>query len=207
MTHPDKISPKLIKQVAREVAEFAYKTSSQPGSLPEAAPLDFATVPRIASTLTIWSLKSSALEKLAQTELEGDLSEWAQQTPLLHHQVEWSNRPAGFVRSQREPLYEKSVVQINISASESPLHRVLEAVTENKFDEEDFMASDPVMRLLEIPSYQITAIWLFDEPRRESRIKVSSAPKRYEGLRQNRLLDSSEFFNALRTGGPLRGVI
>lgn len=207
MTHPDKVPSALIDQVAREVAEFAYKTSSQPGSTFEAGPLDIATAPRITSTLTVWSLKPDVLEKLAQTKLEGDLSEWAQQTPLLHHQVEWLNQPAGFVRSQREPLYEKSVVQINISSSESPLHGVLEAVTENKFNEEDFMDSDPVMRLLEIPSYQITAIWLFDQLGRESRIKVSSAPKRYEGLRQNRLLDSSEFFNALRTGGPLRGVI
>jgi len=205
MTHPDKVSSELVEQVAREVAEFAYKALPQPPSMTEGASLNFTTTPKITSTLTIWSLKPSALETLAQTGLEGDLSEWAQQTPLLHHQVEWSNHPAGFVRSQREPRDEKSVVQINISTSESRLQRALDAVTESNI-EDDFTDRDPVMRLFEVPSYQLTAIWLFDEPQRESRIGVISAPKRYEGLRQNQLLDSSEFFNALRTGGPLTGV-
>jgi hypothetical protein len=65
---------------------------------------------------------------------------------------------------------------------------------------------DPVVRLLEIPPYHVTALWLYEESSGESRLIVLSAPARQERLKPDAVLSSKEFFDGLAAIGPIVGV-
>jgi hypothetical protein len=199
MAHTDNLERIQLNRVAREIGEFIDD------GLKERAPLDDETPMTLHETLEIWRLTTQAFAALGESGISGDLSNWVEPTSLLYHQIWLRGEPAGFARSQREPKTETAVVQFSSSPVASVVDRLLRVIEENE-DGDSFVAADPVVRLIEIPPFGVTAFWLFSEASRDSRIMIIHAPQRYEGLSESRMLNSNQFFGALRQG-PLSGVI
>jgi hypothetical protein len=210
MAHADNIEalPVLLRKLAAEIADLIdqvpediYKIRSAiDGELPddEMAPVE------IGETLTSWTLTARAAEALASSTLKGDIFDWVEQTPYLYHQIYLNAEPAGFARS-RYGTDGKSLSHFNVSPRASRINEAFKMIDLNS-QEDPVVASDPVVRLLEIHAYHILAIWLYSEARNESRVVVIDAGKRYEGLKRESFLTSDQFFEALKKGGPILGV-
>jgi len=212
MAHPDTIEslPDLLSNVAREIADLVDQgpeANNENGSQIDGGlgVVETASPLEIGETLTTWSLTARAADEIKDSTLAGDIFDWAEQTPLLYHQIWLDAKPVGFARSLRSRDEKRALAHFNISTVASRVNEAFEMIELNKQNDQ-VVASDPVVRLLEIPAYHILAIWLFAEDRHESRVVVIDAGKRYQGLERNSFLTSKQFFEALRKGGPILGV-
>lgn len=227
MAHFDTILEDL-KRVADEIGMFvARRTEQRRDDSGLDTERDSEPYPlEVTETITVWQLTLEAQEVLNQSgSIRGDVVHWVEQQPFLHHQIRLRGKTAACARSYRHKISErqkqtpekphssvtehsekqKVLSQISYDASyASLLTREFARIDQNDF-EDDFIEADPVVRLLEIPSFQVYVLWLFAND--ESRIIVLSAARRYKNLAPGALLKSEDFFEALRIGGPLRDVI
>jgi hypothetical protein len=201
MAHLDKIQPDLLTQVAREIGEFIDRGLKE---APKEPPPAGKTPLELGATLTIWTFPARTFEALAHSKVSGDLSDWLEPTQALYHQIWLRGKPAGFARSHRPEKGGKSAIfHLNESPLASQLHQFLEKIDHEEAD--PFLATDPVVRLLEIPPFHLSALWLFSESQHESRVLIIYAPKRYEGLGEGAMVSSKQFFDALSVG-PISGI-
>lgn len=214
MAHTDEISQDQLKKVAREIGEFIDSGLDETVAREEPVP-DEETAPlALGETLTTWKLTDEAFKALdesneapGKSDEFGDFSKWVEPTRLLYHQILLRGTPEGFARSYREPNSEsEALVQLAPSPFAAKLEELFKAIDENR-DEDQFIAADPVVRLLEIPPYGVFALWLFSESLGESRVMIISAAKRLEGLIPGGILNPKEFIDELTRGGTLVGVI
>jgi hypothetical protein len=201
MAHLDTVSDNLRKAVAREIGKFLDTGKTEPPPPGEAAPLE------IAETVTVWKLQPKAFKELGEKGLGGDLHNWVEPAPFLYHQIRLRGKVTGFARSYvEERIGAKTVLQVSASPIASRVHKLFEKIDSNE-SHEPFLAFDPVVRLLQIPPFQISALWLFSEERKESRVVIVRAPKRFTEMHEGTFLTSEQFFAALKKGGPQSGVI
>lgn len=204
MAHADQIPGELLKKVASELGDTVRK------HLPPPAPGDSeqATLRlNLCETFTVWKLKKGVVEALDSPEFTGDLSDWVEPTEFLHHQVREKGELVAFARSDRgdgeSPV---NLSQYNISPLVSAIDSAIDVIERNEKDE--VAASDPVVRLLEIPSHHIVAFWLYAEALQTdpSRSVIVRAPTKISEKYRDRLLTSAEFFGVLKEGGVIRGI-
>lgn len=211
MAHTDGIPPIQAHKVAGEIGGFfGEESESGPIAQPLSADaLDAAGSERsleIGLTLTIWRPKASVYENLKRTRPMGDLSRWLEPTPFLYHQIRAQTGALGFARSYaKEGADNKGVFHLNFSAVSSRIHEAIEMI-EHNVTNDPVAASDPVVRLLEIPAKHILALWLLAEARQESRVVLIDAPKRCGGVERGVFLSSEQFYAVLRQGGSISGV-
>jgi hypothetical protein len=204
VAHLDIISTDLVR-VAREIGQFLDKGLANP--LEESATNTDSLVLEIGETLTVWSLRKEAFEALDKMRLEGDLINWLEQDPILHHQIRLSGKTVGFAQSYLvDGIEDKALFRISASPFASQISGLFEVIERNP-QGDPVIAADPVVRLLEIPPFGVFALWVYAEARRESRIVIIDAADRYKELTPGALLNSEDFFEALRRGGPLLDVI
>lgn len=218
MAHFDKILENL-NRVASEIGEFMWPRSDSRSDVSFSEPTnrhDNDDSPlRLTETLTVWQLTMEALETLNESrKVGGDIVDWVEQQPFLHHQIRLRENTVGFARSyiaNSASAEEEESKKIVFHVSDDPsyaslLTKAFIAVDRNEIIDA-VVEADPVVRLLEIPSFQFYGLWLFSEELQESRILVISAAERYKELAPGALLKSEEFFGSLQTGGPLIDVI
>jgi hypothetical protein len=211
MAHLDKIPSDLLQKINDEITDFGSTARegnpADPNVVLESAGPAPANSLQATDTLQVWKLKPGTLETLTNSSLAGDLFDWVQPTSYLHHLIRLDGTPVGFARSTNVHK-EKTVAQINFSANSgrsSRINQALEMIERNEQGDQ-VVASNPVVRLLEIPSYHIVALWLYAERLRKSRVVIVNAAKRYQQLAQGVLLNSEEFFDALKRGGKILDV-
>jgi hypothetical protein len=218
MAHFDNILEDL-KRVSREIAEFMGTRSerrsddylSEPAIRPESdeSPL------MLTETLTVWQLTMTALQALNESrKVAGDVVDSVEQQPFLHHQIRLREKTVGFARSylaNRAPANEEESKRVVFHVSDDPSYSSMLTKAFMQIDGNEIIdvvvAADPLVRLLEIPSFQFYGLWLFSEELHESRILVISAAERYKTLTPGALLNSEDFFSSLQMGGPLIDVI
>lgn len=211
MAHTDGIPLVQVHKVAGEIAGFFGEESeggsmAQPPGLHAMEAAESESSLEIGLTLTIWSPKAGIYASLKSATQLGDLSNWLEPTPFLYHQIRAQTGALGFARSYaKEGTDNKSVFHLNFSAVSSRIHEAFEMIEHNVVND-PVAASDPVVRLLEIPASHILALWLFAEARRESRVVIIDAPKRFGGVERGVFLSSEQFYAVLRQGGSISGV-
>jgi hypothetical protein len=226
MAHFDDISPKLRKKVAQEIADFIDKTPDEdlkdqpPPKEPdykkalfrrkakeEHSEIDDEDAPlQLGDSLTVWKFSKAAFQRIAESRLPGDLSNWVARTHTVHHQIWFKGKVAGFARSyDEERLDETTLFHLTASSLAEEVNKLIEAVERNESGDE-FLDGDPVVRLLDIPPFQVYSLWLFSEPLNESRVAIINAPRRYK-FGRGALLNSTQFLDALSDGGLLLEVI
>jgi len=205
MAHADQISVEILQKVAGELRETVKE------HLPPIPPGDSeqATIKiNLCETFTVWKLKKGTVEALDSPKFTGDLYDWVEPTEFLHHQVREKGELVAFARSYRgdgdNPL---SLSQYNISPLMSAIDSAIDVVERNE-EKDEIAASDPVVRLLEIPSHHIVAFWLYADtpPTNGSRSVIVKAPKKILEKYGNQLLTSAQFFALLKESGVIRGI-
>lgn len=211
MAHTDGIPLVHVHKVAGEIAGFFGEESeggpiAQPPGLHGLEAAAGESPLEIGLTLTIWSPKASIYENLKSDTRLGDLSHWLEPTPFLYHQIRAQTGALGFARSYvNQRADNKSVFHLNFSAVSSRTHEAFEMIERNRGND-PVAASDPVVRLLEIPASHILALWLFAEGLQESRVVIIDAPKRFRGVERELFLSSEQFYAVLRQGRSISGV-
>ena len=226
MAHLDNVNSEMLKSLALQIGN-AVSASSQDGSTAlfatdaesnagtgavdfglDAAP-DASSPFTLGETLTVWKLKGAAFAAIANSTISGDVNDWVEPTSFLYHQLKWNSEPQGFARSSvsnseatTTSTQKIALCQISTSPIASRLHQQFVKIDNNELAGFD----DTVVRLLEIPPYHVTALWLFEEALGESRLIVISAPARQERLKPDAVLTSKEFFDGLASIGPIVGV-
>lgn len=211
MAHFDSILED-VKLVADELGQFFTRRS---GRERYAVPADDQdTEPHqleIAETITVWQLTLKALDALKEGSIGGDVINWVEQQPFLHHQIRLRGKTAAFARSYRKLVAENEETRRTLfhvssdSSYASLLTTQFERIDQNA-NHDPFLELDPVVRLLEIPSFQVYVLWLFSASPPQSRLMVLTAAKRFTELTPGASLTPEAFWLALRRG-PLRDVI
>jgi hypothetical protein len=219
MAHADQIPVEILQKVAGELRDTVKKhlpsTSAEDGKANPLLPTGIApgdseqaTIKlNLCETFTVWKLKKGTVEALNSPEFTGDLSDWVEPTEFLHHQVREKGELVAFARSHRgDGESSMSLSQYNISPLMSAMDSALDVIERN--EEDEVAASDPVVRLLEIPSHHIVAFWLYAEtlPTNRSRSVIVRAPTKISENYRGRLLTSAQFFGLLKESGVIRAI-
>ena len=211
MAHPDKIPSPHVDRVVEAIREITKQLSGLATNEEElhADNIEPAAI-RVNDGLTIWKFKPGSFERLSRDELKDDLFDWVQPTNMVYHPMWLSESPVGFARSTTD-LSAKPILQINLSPTSRRAILIHEALARLETSEETesqdpVIASNPVVRLLEIPPAHMVALWLYSESVHQSRIMIISAAKRYAALSERSLLDSNEFLKGLKEQGLIPQV-
>ena len=205
MAHLDNVPPAMLKSLATQIGYLVANAS--PGSeeaealLATADPSSSAPL-TVGETITVWKLKQTAFAAIAESSIEGDISNWVEQTRYFYHQIKWNSEPQGLARSSVTDSDSIALRQIGASPLSSQLHKLFTMIESAPPEGLD----DPVVRLLEIPPYHVRALWLFEQSRNESRLMIVTAPKRLKLEKPDAVLTSTEFFKALVSIRPIVGV-
>lgn len=205
MAHLDNVSPSFLNSLATQIGSLVADT------VPDTAAAVFPVAPSdsgtpnpltLGETLTVWKLKDTAFAEIANSSIKGDVNNWVESTRFLYHQIKWNSEPQGFARSSVTGSDSIALRQISASPLSARLHYLFEMI--ERTPPEGF--DDPVVRLLEIPPYHMSALWLFEESRHESRLIIITAPSRLKLPNPDAVLTSAEFFDALISIRPIVGV-
>lgn len=210
MAHPDEIAnlPSHLQKVAGEIGALIDSgTPANNEMLPafEGPAAGAASPPELDGALAIWRLNPNAYGELENSTLRGDIADWAMPTRLLHHQILINGKPAGFARSLLPPKNDKSLAHFSVSPLATQIQEALDQLEEQNGNYDDG-AADPIVRLLEIPAYHVLALWLYYGRGRESQVVIINAANRFQRLKRNSRLSSTQFFEDLAKGGPILGV-
>lgn len=244
MPHPDQVSTDNLRNVARQLGGWLdpsaaekfraagrgavplAESSDVPGSSSPGA-ADAASPPR-AFELPAFELgESFALYSLGAEDIENgllygaDLTKLARATERWHHQVKVDKKPVGFARSTCKGDADFEVQQIYLSELARYVDEAITWIDRQEEQNPGDAESDPVVRLLVVPVYQVHAFWLCKPgadvkpyaaasnaatrvgsgawPKGgESHVLVIDAPRHLDGLRPDTLLGSKEFLEAFR---------
>jgi hypothetical protein len=215
MAHTDDIPEGAIKEVVRQVSDLVER-GLEKDLLIAAPPADVGDMLgdisvehplTMQDSFSIWELDEEALDAVQGARAEGDLSAWARPAGQLYHQIFLKGEPKAFARSEMREggSGEETLSQLNVSPLAARVEGALRKIKENR-ERDEVVAADPVVRMLELPSYHILALWLYAEALRQSRVLIIIAPKRYGESWAGSFLTTERFFDGLRIVGPLAGT-
>jgi hypothetical protein len=219
MAHADTVSPEFLQRVAGQLRDAVEKhlpltpvEEKADFLLPAgvaANPLEKATIQlHLCETFAVWKLKARTIDALNAPDFSADISDCVEPTKFLYHQVREKGELIAFARSRvGDEEYPTSLSQYNISPLVSSVDRAI-GIIERSENDDEVAASDPVVRLLEIPSHHIIALWLYAETEtvKASRAIIVMAPKSISVRTGDRLLASEEFFELLKQSGTIQAI-
>ena len=194
MAHTEQLSPAALAGVA---AQIAQRTPPGVATLFEAA----AHPPVVAESFPVVMLPADRLAdgKTLQAAARQRMSEWLTRTGLWHHQIAANGRADAFARSaQVAPgAGEQQVVEVARSTLPEALSTTIRWIDEHA-------EGDPMVRLLTVPAYYVTAFWL--EYANRDAVVVAERPQKYDNLPLNRIMPAPEFLERLAASGRSRGA-
>jgi hypothetical protein len=190
MARLESLDQRILQVIARQVADKSLhhrrRNRAAAGNPPMA----------MAENFRVWTL-----DPQAAVTSGGRLRNIAKPTGHWHHQLRHSGAPEQYARSmQHGPNAEDwRVVGFVTSQTAAAIDRAIEWLDRYAGVEEG------VVGLLEIPSHQMTVLWL--ESPGEDKILLVSAPEKYEtALGADRLHSGSQFLTQLAGLPPASGV-
>ena len=200
-TDIDNLPVHHLARVQREIGNFINdRPGVPPGPDMSGDGSDLVETPlNIGETFAIWKLKPEALRTLKESTLRGDLVNWVKPTSLLYHQLRFNDQQIAYARSTLDASRSQALSQIGGSEFSQLVDDAIAFIEDNEQNDE-VAKSDPIVRLLEIPSYQTFLLWLFEG---ESRVVVIEAP---DALSKQVFHSSDELFKTLKTIGSLSGI-
>lgn len=216
MSHADGVPLEFLQKVAGQLKDVLSQHLSS-NMAPENA--DFMSSEMVTDALhrpemrltlcesfAVWQFKPGTIAALAKDGFAGDIFDWSEPTKSFYHQVRQGGKLVAFARSRvGETEGDVSLTQYNVSPMISAVDRAIEVIERGEHDDK-VAASDPVVRLLEVPSHHVIALWLYAVSLKESRCVLVGAPQGTSKENQDRLLTSGEFFNLLKRSGLVHAI-
>jgi hypothetical protein len=199
MALPDPVAKSHLDRVASDIGGLLgtdpiYINTHMPA--PDGAPSEL----EIGDTFAVFTIPGDGLADAANAGL--DLLDVAVPTNYLHHQVIRGNR-AAYARSLDEAHAVPDKPALHVFTV-SPLAVEIERAA-NDIDEHD--PDDAiVIRMLEVPSFKLRALWLVERGANTSRVHILTASKSLD-LAPHDVIPSTELLRRLAVARPISGVI
>ena len=186
MAHSQQLTDATLDTIAKQVGTFYPSLAGDVNQLKQLAEL--------AETFSIWLLCAEDI-----VAGSNDLSDLAQNTGRWHSQIWIDGKPKGVARS----------VSLGGDASNWSVRQILEGDLANTIDEaidwvDTNVKGDPLVHILEIPAFQITALWLVSDT--ESNVVIARLPDGSQFLERLILYSSNDFLDALRKERFIIGI-
>jgi hypothetical protein len=186
MAHAETLPPDVLHMIAGQIGERLTQTGIQAMSANQALTL--------AESFPVWVLGLDAT-----TRSDEKLADLATATGYWHHQIHHGGQAAEFARST--PAGPRAQDWQLAEITTSPIAaRIAEAV--EWIDQH--VHGDPLVRLLLIPAYYVTAFWLAENE--EDSIVIADIPDQYKDLQYQHRYSSKEFLDKLGQQPHARGV-
>lgn len=199
----------------------------------QAAPPQF----ELGETFALWTLELDAIVKGLQTgddliKLAGPSGRWHHQirvnqqpvgyartcrpedeaveaAPQRRRRSKAKNQPAGPASAyQTESGNDFSLRQLYVSDLGAAIADAIRWIDNFEKKNQEYASDNPLVRLLYVQAYYVTAFWLVKEREGESDLLLIDAPLSLKGLRYDRLLSSREFLEAFRDAPrPIGGLV
>jgi hypothetical protein len=229
MFHSDEISPAAITNLTYQLNDWLGQvidagliSKSKPTNSPLEAPgvnesLEIVVAGsdyRLGESFIVYTLDVDTIESL-DSQVK-DLRDLVRPTDRRHHQVRVDQKPIAFSRtiiSQQE-----TVSQFFISKLAEDIQKAMAWIDDYEKKNPDYSNTDPLVRLLTIPEYNLTAFWIyklrrpkswtsiFKKPKRESNVLIISAPSELEKLKKEVFLNTRQFLQAFAGHSPIAGL-
>ena len=179
MAHVDSLSEEVLEALAGQLGQSLAQIAG-------ASIRDDAIV-ELTETFSLWMV---GLDRLVVGS--DDLREFAIQTGRWHHQIRVDFRTQAYARSR--PL--------GVDPSSWRITEVFKSELAKRIDAsitwvDQNLEGDPLVRLLTIPAYHLTAFWLVEET--ENQVIIVDAPAYYGALEtDHQVLTQKVFFDNLR---------
>ncbi len=186
MAHTDRLDDSTLDTIAQQVGEWFPSLASganlltQPGELGE--------------TFSIWLLR-------AEDTLNDDdkLTKLAQNTGRWHSQIRIDGKAQVVARA----------ISLGGGPTNWSVRQILEGDLAQAVDEtidwiDANIKNDPLVRILEVPAYQITALWLVSDT--EDNIIIARLPNGLQFLQRLTLYSSAEFLKFLQKEQFIIGI-
>lgn len=186
MAHANELSVAALDAIAAEVGFFYPSLAGDAKLLTQTAEL--------AETFSIWLLRAEDI--VADTD---EVAQLAQSTGRWHSQVRIGGRAQIVARSVSLGSNEDNwqVRQIFEGDFAQAIDDAIEWVDSNVHD-------DCLVRILEIPAFQITALWLVSEG--NDRFVIARLLNSFQSLQKSRLYSSAELLQTLRREQFILGI-
>ena len=186
MAHVQKLPDDAVDAIAKQVGRLY---PSLDNNVPQRQPSA-----ELTETFPVWFLSIDAINTG-----NNNLLKLAQDTLRWHSQISIDGKPEGVVRAMvsRDDASNWTVRQIlkgNFAKMIDDAIQWVDAKIEN----------DPLVRILEIPAFFITALWLIDG--KDSSVVIARLPEHLQSLSPLIQYSSQEFLRVLRREPPTVGI-
>lgn len=219
MAHTDDIRPETLNEVVRQITALVERGLAKellveevPGGGQDisgdvANDLTFEHPLSLADSIRIYQLGAEALKAVRSGSARGDLGEWVSPSDEVHHQIFLRGEAIAFARFLVPASGEGEVLmnQLNVSPLAAQIEDALKTIKDNQ-GQDEVLAADPVVRLLDMPSYHMLALWVYAESLRRSRVLIVSASEFDSETWAGHVLTTEQFFQRLRDIRPLAGT-
>ncbi len=186
MAHVQKVPDDALDAIAKQVGKLYPSldnnvTQRQPSA-------------ELTETFPVWFLSTEAINTG-----NGNLLELAQDTFRWHSQIWIDGKPEGVVRTMAS----------DGDASDWTVRQILKGDFAKTVDDaihwvDAEVNTDPLVRILEIPTFFIMALWLIDG--QESSVVIARLPEYLQNLSPLVQYSSQDFLEALRQEPPVIGI-
>ena len=189
MVHTDSILHGTLPIIDEQVATRLRKLADNAAFIPSGADI------RLGDSFTLWMLGADAV---ASSEADGwpDVLQLAKPINRWHHQIQINGRASAFFHSA--PSSSAATSALYVSPTAYAIDKAF-AWTKNT------VTGTFLVRLLETPAYHVVALWVIDEAKKSSQILVINSLVKFPRSHE-RILESREFMEVLRTQGNIGGI-
>lgn len=179
MAHVDTLNSATLETIASQIGELYPTFAGEPSKLRAEATL--------AETLPVWFLGVDDI--ISGTE---DVASIAQNTGRWHSQIRIGGVASAAARS----------IPLGSSSTDWQVRQIFEGPYPQQIDREigwvdENAKGDPLVRILEIPAYHITAFWLLNADNSSS-VVVAILPETAQFLKTRKIYSSRDFLDAVR---------
>jgi hypothetical protein len=185
---PKEIPEEIPEEYLENIIEQLYTWAKREG-----IEIPSGTAIELGATFSTWVLGANSIKG------REDFGKLATPTGRLQHQVKIGGKNVGYACSYRQS---NSVSEFFRSEK---IDKAIERVKNIECVKTKLEQKLP-LQLLEVPAYQVDALWLFDESKRENQVLVIDAPEEFTRLERDRLLTSQEFLEALDKERVVTGI-
>jgi len=186
MARTEKLPDAVLDTVASQIGSLYPSLTRDPNLLQQPAEL--------AETFSIWLLRAEDVIKETTR-----ISNLALNTGRWHSQVRIGGKALVAARS----------VPLGADPKDWQVKQIFEGEFAEGVDEaikwiDEHVTDDPLVRVLEVPAFQITALWLVGDT--EDHVVVARVPSGSTYLQRSKLYSSDEFLQALRKERLIVGI-
>src|SRR5213593_77019 len=158
MAHTDKLSPSHYRIIADKIGGRLWDMIKDSPDLERAAL-------EVGESFSLYMLPAEGIQRGTEHRDWPDLQHLVKETGRWHHQIRFGGKGRGFARSIAPPYAPErsSIRELFLSPLAERIDKTIDWLDKH-------VSEDLVVRLLEVPAYQVYAFWIFDEAKGESRV-------------------------------------